>query len=56
MKILFKLVTVGTMVAVAANYVMPMLDKKTKRKMKRRMKDMQYMAGDMINKAVTSLK
>lgn len=56
MKSMIKLVTMGTMIVVATNYVMPMLDKKTKRKIKRKMKDLQYMAEDMLNKTVSLIK
>ncbi len=56
MKMLMKLAMVGTAVGLAANYGMPMMNRRTKKKVRRQARMLQGMMGSMFNNLVGVLR
>ncbi|WP_291575090.1 hypothetical protein [Clostridium sp. UBA4548] len=56
MKMLMKLAMVGTAVGLAANYGMPMMNRRTKKKVRKQARMLQGMMGSMFNNLVGVLR
>jgi len=56
MKMLLKIMVLIASLALAVNYVMPSMDGRTKRKLRKRVKRFQNRAEDMLDKAMVPLR
>gem|GEM_PF-402939 len=56
MKMLLKIMVLIASLALAVNYVMPSMDGRTKRKLRKKAKKFQHRAEDMFNKAMVPLR
>ncbi|MEW8995216.1 hypothetical protein [Clostridium subterminale] len=56
MKMLLKIMVLIASLALAVNYVMPSMDGRTKRKLRKRVKRFQHRAEDMLDKAMVPLR
>ncbi|MFR1710398.1 MAG: hypothetical protein ACLSV2_16050 [Clostridium sp.] len=56
MKMLLKVMVLMASLALAVSYIMPSMDGRTKRKIRKRAKKIQHRAEDMLDRAMMPLK
>lgn len=56
MKMLLKIMVLIASLALAVNYIMPSMDGRTKRKLRKKAKKFQHRAGDMLDRAMIPLR